>query len=294
MATFQEKTFDLLTQTGLNWSVSKEELVTKSGKATESYGIIRNDTGKWLATVGNQYNPFQNSELAETIIQATDGLGLVTTRGGSLCGDKKVYLQAELPDEYIGNSAVQRWITALNSHDESTATGFGSSSTVVICQNTFYKAFAGLEKFRHTLSARDRIKETIKDLRIAMQLDEKLMINFKTMADVNLKEEIFASVIEKCFKTTLTEKVSELSTRKLNILKKVNEAIDKEIQLEGNTLWGLFNGITRYTNHMATEPDNKDSYLMAGGGYRTNLVAFDTIMKWVEERSEKTSMVAMS
>lgn len=285
MKTTFEKTFDLLEQTGLNWTVKKEELVSLNGnKATESFGIFKTD-GKWLGTVGNQYEPFQNHELAETIIQATDGLGLVTTRGGSLCGDKKTYFQAELPSDFIGKSKVLRWITSLNSHDGTSSIGFGSSNTVVVCQNTFYKAYSGLQKFRHTISAKQRVEIAIAEMKAAMGLDEKLMVNFKKMADLQLKDEIFAKVLAACFDATLDTKQSELSTRKVNQLKSVNESIVKEIQLEGATVWGLFNGITRYTNHIAAKPAIKDEYLMVGGGYRTNLVAFDTIMKWVEENT---------
>ena len=36
----QEKTFNLLESTNLNWSVSKEELFAKDGKTTETFGHI--------------------------------------------------------------------------------------------------------------------------------------------------------------------------------------------------------------------------------------------------------------
>jgi hypothetical protein len=45
-----------------------------------------------------------------------------------------------LPAEIIGRSEVKRWLTCLNSHDGSTSVGFGSSNTVVVCQNTFFRA----------------------------------------------------------------------------------------------------------------------------------------------------------
>lgn len=280
----QEKTFELLETTGLNWTVKKEALVSVDGKPTESYGIFKSD-GKWLGTVGNQYVPYQNFELAETVIEATDGIGLAISRGGQLNDDRKVYFQAELPDEYIGKSGVKRYVTALGSHDGSAAIGFGSSSTVVVCENTYYMAYRNVQKFRHTSSAKQRIDEAMKQLRIAIGLDEKLMKNFKTMADIKLKDEIFAKVIAACFDADLDVKTSEISTRKKNILTSVNESIVKEIQLEGATLWGLFNGITRYTNHVAPKPEKKTEYVMSGTGYTTNLVAYDTIMEWISKNT---------
>jgi hypothetical protein len=58
--TKQEKTFNLLEATGLNWSVNKAELFSAEGLQTESFGIFRNDNSQWLGTVGKKYVPMQN------------------------------------------------------------------------------------------------------------------------------------------------------------------------------------------------------------------------------------------
>ena len=126
-----EKTFEILDATGLNWTVRKSALYGPNGEKTKSFGIFRNDTDNWLGTVRERYTPFQNHEMAETIVQASHGVDVPLTRGGELRGGGLIYLQAQLPDEFIGKSAVKRYITALNSHDGTTAIGFGSSSTVV-------------------------------------------------------------------------------------------------------------------------------------------------------------------
>jgi hypothetical protein len=60
METTQEKTFDLLEATGLNWTVSKELLTSSDGKITESFGMFRSDNKEWLGTVGNRYKAMQN------------------------------------------------------------------------------------------------------------------------------------------------------------------------------------------------------------------------------------------
>ena len=53
MSTF-EKTFNVLQDTGLNWSVEKKPLVSEDGLPTESYGIFRNDNNAWLGTAGER------------------------------------------------------------------------------------------------------------------------------------------------------------------------------------------------------------------------------------------------
>jgi phage/plasmid-like protein (TIGR03299 family) len=287
--TTQEKTFNLLEATGLNWTVNKAELFSAEGLQTESFGIFRNDNSDWLGTVGKKYVPMQNYELAETIIEATEGVGLTTNKGGMLKGGRKIYLQAALPDEFIGRSGVKRNITALNSHDGSSSIGFGSSSTVVVCENTFYRAYKGLDKFRHFSSASDNIRNAVADLRKALELDQSLMDSFKRMADMEMKDEIVEKVIRKLFAVDPSSSQKEHSSRKVNQINAFASALNKEIQLEGKTVWALFNGVTRYTNHIAapTGSEKKSEHLMTGAGYKMSNVAYDTIMGWVLENSHK-------
>ena len=287
MENLNEKTFNLLEKTGLNWTVKKEQLQTADGKQTESFGIFRNDNSGWLGTVGNRYKTFQNFEMAEMVLQAADGVNLQVERGGALFGGCKTYLQAGLPDEFIGKSGVKRFITCLNSHDGSTSIGFGSANTVVVCQNTFFKAFGEINKVRHTDSAKERLDVMMKDLRVAMQLDQALMDNFKRMADLQLKDEAIERVINSIFSVNKTTVSSEISTRKENQVKSFAGALQQSVNEQGSTIWALFNGITRYTNHIAAPSgtDKKTDYLLANGGQALAETGFNEIMKWVEENT---------
>jgi hypothetical protein len=223
-------------------------------------------------------------------VLASNGIGLDVSRGGTLGNGKKVYLQTELTPEYIGKSGVKRFITALNSHNGTTSIGFGSSNTVIVCQNTFYKAYKEINKFRHTATASERIRLAMQDLRRAIELDEKLMKNFKIMADTPLSDEIFANILKRCFDANPDAKRSEETPQKIKQLEMVNKAVSTELDLEGATLWGLFNGVTRYTNHY-TRSKNREEYVMVGGGYQTNLVAYETIMSWIESNTAHSQEV---
>src|SRR5690606_27085729 len=284
MRSIQEKTFELLEATGLNWTGTKEELFTQDGrKATGNFGLFRKDNQQCLTVVGKRYEVYQNYQLAEALIEATESINLPLTRGGALKGGAKVYLQAELPEEYIGKSGMKRYITGVNSHDGTTSIGFGSSGTVIVCENTYFMAFGELSKFRHTISAEERIKVFIEGMRKALGLEQQIIKRFKQMADLPIKEEIFDAVMRKAFAVDLDEKANKVSTRAKNKMIMIAQAVEKEIELEGATLWGLFNGVTRYTNHHATKPEKKTDYIMTGEGYRTNLIAYKTISEWIEE-----------
>lgn len=294
-----ERTMNLLERTGLNWEVKKEKLFHGTGSETPFYGIFKYPTAEYtvptqcFGTVKDRYRVFQNWELADTIVRATDGIGIVTDRGGELNGGSKVYLQAQLPDEYVGKSGVNRWVTVLNSHDGSSSISFGSTNTVVICQNTFHRAYKESEKFRHTESAKARIEFAIEQFQNTINEDKLMFDKFKRMSELRPDENVVQAVINKLFKVDVANTSrDDISTRRANQIHQFAQAYNIERDLEGDTVWGLFNAVTRYTNHMSApaEASKKQAYLMTGGGHDMNNVAYDTIIKWLDERTAKTVM----
>jgi hypothetical protein len=277
MKTTNEKVFDLLEATNLNWEVSKEQLFAGDGTPTQTYGIFKKTHRKHLGSVSNRYEMYQNWQMAEALILASEEVGVEFSRGGELNAGRKVYLQAQLPTEFIGNSNVLRYITALNSHDGSSSIGFGSSNVVVACQNAFHKAMKDLLRFRHTSSAPERIKDLAVQIRTAMLQDAFMMENFKGMAAVTLRDEWVDKVIHQLFKDEppTANAVSQRNAR----VQSFHGALQTEIGLEGNNAWGLFNAVTRYTNHIALPNKNRQEYLMTGSGYKMSNMTYDLLCK---------------
>lgn len=288
-----EKVFEILDSTGTNWSAQKINLVTECGKSTGSYGMFRSDNGLWLGTVKERYEPYQNSKLVETLVDACDSVDLNLKTGGVLKNGSKVFYQIELPSQYVGRSDVKRYITALNSHDGSTCISFGSTNTVVVCQNTFFRAYREMEKVKHTINAHDEIQMMANNLRYTLQLDNTLFDQFKRMADIELKDSMVQNLVSKLWKVDIQKNVDSLSTRSKNQIETFANNLQTEIQLEGKTIWGLFNAVTRYTNHEAAPKDElkKNDYLMNGTGAALSNLAFDTLLKYVESNSHEYVMI---
>jgi len=270
-----QKIFDALYNTNTAWSVQKEPLFTQDGKKTQSYGLFRSDNNAWLSTVGERYVPMQNEELAEIMVRIQNKFG------GDIKGDamgripgQKIYYQLSLEDYNINGDKLKRHITCLNSHNGSHAIGFGSTNTVISCSNTFHMAMKDLTKFRHTMSASQRLQFAVDEFEKALILDDNLMLTYKAMNRVPVDQTIIENVMQKIFKVDMNSKVSDNSTRKKNQIEGFGKALQHELAAKGNTLWGLFNGVTYYTNHI---DDKGIDNLMTGSGYKKNLIAFKTI-----------------
>ena len=288
-----ENVMSLLDATGLNWEVKKEQVIHPSGLTTGHYGLFKYEIDEaepkqCFAMVKDRYQVFSNFALADTLLRATEQLDISINRGGQLESGAKVFLQAKLDDVYIGKSDIKRWITVLNSHDGSSAIGFGSSNTVVVCENTFYMAHKELSKFRHTVSAQQRIDTAIENLQKSMIQDAKLYDNFERMSKLRPNENVVQAVIDKMFtidsRNTTT---ADISTRKANQLRQFAQAYTIERDLEGDTLWGLFNAVTRYTNHMVphSSAEDKTGYIMTGGGFDINTNAYNVIMDYINSNT---------
>jgi hypothetical protein len=202
----------------------------------------------------------------------------------------KVYMQASLPDVVIGQSPLKRFITCLNSHDGSKAIGFGSTNINTMCINTFHMAYkdGAMTKYRHTESAAESIRQAVRAIQQTINGDQLLMDNFSRMADVKLTEDVARTMLNGIFKKGFgLDPKDEVSTKRKNQLVSLNNSIERELHDQGVTLWGFFNGITRYTNHVAAPASSKEQYVMDGAGYDLNLIAFDEVMAWIEKNTAK-------
>ena len=286
-----DKTLDLLIDSGTNWKVNDYPLsaTDKDGiiLPTTSRGLFRSDNNANLGVVGSRYEVMQNDILAETMVDLQSQFG-GKLGGGALQEGKKVFYQLSLSDAKIGdyaNNTLKRHITTLNSHDGSSSIGFGSSNTAIICSNTFYMAMRDLQKFRHTASANDRLQQAIVGFEKALQGEEAMIDNYTRMASAELKgsDELIKMVFNQVLGVKKGATIDDVSTQKKNKAELFSKAFRMEMEEKGATLWGLFNAVTRYTNHMDRTGGKDLNYLMSGGGYKKNLDAYNTITKWLNE-----------
>ena len=297
----EEIVFEVLTATGLNWSVRKESLMTQSGIIIpDNYGAIRSDNNGYIGIVGERYEHLQNSELVSIAYDSgkevfstdlqlshpwnnSETLGSFGNMGGgSLKGGSRVFVQLELPNLYIGKSGIKRYITLTNSHDGSMSLGFGTSNQVICCQNTFNIANKDVSKIRHTASMQQRIDEAVQSLRKVLQFEDKQMEVFETASNRRFEKSHISDIVKAVFSKGVDSKKNDVSTRTQNQMGAFANDINKSIDEQGETLWALFNAVTRYTNH-TTKNKDKDYALMFGNEADINQRAYDTMVKWLNE-----------
>lgn len=304
----EEIIFEVLEATGLNWSVKKKPLETSGIIIPDKVGAIRSDNNTYLGIVGDGYTHLQNAEMVSLIYDSgkevfnsnlelkhpwnnSETLGSFGNMGGgSLKGGSRVFVQLELPSLYIGKSNVNRFITGTNGHDGTLALGFGTSNQVICCKNTFAIANKDLAKIKHTASMQQKIDEAIKSLRRVLEFEDRQMEVFEIASNRAFDKKHIQDIVLSVFGKSVDSKTDEIHTRTKNQMADFAADIDTSIQEQGETLWALFNGVTRYTNHTSKAKD-KDFGLMFGNEAQINQKAYETMVSWLKVPS--LEMVAL-
>lgn len=280
---------EILDRFGLNWTVEKTPLVLPDGHQTPFFGIVRTDTKQTFTTCKDSYVPFQNSELAEMLIRLSEKTGYKIHSGGLFNGGGKVYIQLESPNKIQGigenRTTVNGYLTGLNSHDGTTALKWGETNITICCRNTFMSALKAVKNSaRHTESIHGRVEAAIREIQGLVAAETSLFDTFIKLSEIPVKKENFAKVVNQVTGVDITltgnEREGKYSTYQLNRTNELLQSISREIKQKGETLWGLFSGVTNYTTHVMPVPSRENARtesIYSGSAYSVNNEAFNLV-----------------
>lgn len=288
-----ERVATMLDNYGLRWSVSKQSLLLPDGTDSGYKAIVRDDNSQVFTTCKDSYVPYQNSELAELLIRISDKTGYDVHSGGEFNGGGKVYLQLNTGNEikHLGknNTTVKGYVTGINGHDGSTSLKWGAVNFTICCRNTFAAASGKLQNSaRHTSSIHDKVERSIREIEGVVMQEKLLFDQFIQLSNVKVTRENIAKVVKSVTGVDLlkpmVEAKNETSSRAINRATELANSISSEMYTKGETLWGLFSGVTHYTSHVMTAPKRENGRLESkyiGTGAEIDNNAFAEIMAMV-------------
>lgn len=244
---------DLLTSTKLNWKVRQENILTESGIFLPNIAVIREDTNKVLGVHSDGYNVYQNEQLLELLDRVSGLTGLAIHKGGFFRDGQKVYIQLKSNDLKLGSDRIEGFITGINSFDGTTSLSFGPSNITISCQNTFFAAYRQMDtKVRHTANMEYKIDEICRRIEGTLVEEKLLFKNIERLSEVSFDQVLRERVTRALFdikKDVRLNDEKEVSANTRNKISVFNMDMDRELADKGNTMWGGFSGITRYTSH---------------------------------------------
>ncbi len=281
----QNRVQEILVANGLDFAIEKAPMFALDSNgnqvASEYFGLINTKTNEVINTVKEGYSVSQNEEVVDLVLRGIEPFGndINVTKGGALNGGRKVFLQLAINgDGKVGNDTIKKYITIIDSNDGSTGLSVGIGDLTMSCQNQFFKFYkSGQSKFRHTASLERRIKEIPYLIETALSESLKQIEIYNRFASTQVSRDLAHKMVkhllgfDKVY--TSVNDLSDKSTRSINKMEAIYNAIEREMNSKGDTLWGLHSGITYYTTHELSAPkrDNgKVETLLQGTGYNMN------------------------
>jgi len=264
---------------GLAYTVVKKPLMLKKNSKQYAYTTVRTDTDEVLGFVNEGYKPIQNINAFTFLdVLVADGEAIYET-AGVLGKGECVWILARLPGYIMvhGNDIVNKYLLLTNSHDGSSHVRVKVTPIRVVCNNTLTSALqaTGEIQINHTLNTVWNFEQTVAMLGLANSLYERLEVIFNGMATKKITKEQLREYVhalvpdnEEAKNTARTEKIR-------NSVLQLHDS-GRGAHLSRGTLWGAFNSVTEYTDHMMFSSDSNTrlNSIWFGSGEQLKLKAF--------------------
>jgi hypothetical protein len=245
----------------------------------QSFGIYKSTGGQPLGVVGSQYRPIQPLEIfkqfKDSLIE--NGISLENMHYNEYKGGSKINFRLPVgkvqfdnlkgePDESI------LYLNMQTGFDGLTKTTLYLSLFRLVCTNGMKAITTEFNiAFKNTINNVHKVNYFTSEIKKATNQTQKLNEMVNRLNAVQINQRILDQFL---LDTTGYDRktINDQSTRAQNIFDDINRAVGIELQRTGNSLWGLVNGITYYTNHLQVK-DNKDEHVMIGGGLKLNTKA---------------------
>lgn len=274
---------------GIDFTVELQDLATSQGiVAREHKAVVRTDTNAVLGVVSNQYAVLQNREAVSFFDPlVTDNKAIFET-AGALQGGKVIWLLAKLDSEplrIVGDDVVDQYFLLTNNHMGTGAAKGRFTPIRVVCANTLGWAMGRAVRdeitVKHTGDIAKRVAFAGELLARAGKFYNEIGDGYREMAKTKLNAKQTLSYIKEALRPykTKTNEVTgegleleeEVSSSRLlkevdSVLNLVETGRGTDIKGVRGTLWGTYNAITEYVDHVKSSNSRTSATQYIGFG----------------------------
>lgn len=260
---------DMLPAADLDWNPVFATLYANGREVPEEVAraVVRSDTQATVGVVGSRYTIVPHRDLAalgDAVLSASGG-SLRVANAGHRQNGARVFMQLESAD-IMPHAGARSLLTLATSHDGTSTARAGFSSVVIVCRNTYAKAFKdcgdGLV-IRHTASALDRLK-------LARALCEEAakagaLFDARALAMMN------RPFSDDHMRALASHLIPGDSTRAENQRRDLIRAWYRAPGAQPGTVWGAAQAVTYYTSHTVGSPESRADAALFGTGKAADL-----------------------
>lgn len=242
----------------LEWEIETKPIHIPGQTNVAQKALVRSDNGELLGIRSKHYYPVFNRDLEAIKERILKTEGFTFKGHQEFQGGKRIlsFYENKCDNLTICGEDVKDYLIIGNSSDASSKLFVGTSNYMFRCENQFSEKIRAYER-RHDrpFNINDiRIEEIIETYEIGRK---DLYGKMEQLQSVEANMEIIHALAVKLLKTEKrtdrigTSEMIKNTPQHVQFLK----CIETEIRDLGPTLWGVFNGVTRYTsNHLKGNP----------------------------------------
>ena len=270
----------MLRAANLDWSVHKVPATgarpIKWQAGTQLYDryflqrdpVEKEEIGPVLGVVGAQYEILQNSEAFRFFDPFLEAEHAHYETAGALGNGERVWVQARLkhPIEVTTGDAVDRFILLSNSHDGKGSVSVRFTPVRVVCQNTLNLALedgSQIVKIRHSKNMRDRLADQQVGylLEIVEKTFKRAAEKFRTLAQTPATRDMREKFLEAMFPISPSQEKKRETPKWWQAIDDVLDDPDATTPESRDTMWGLYNAVTRAEDYRETTEATPDARL---------------------------------
>lgn len=271
------------------FNVVKVPLITGRDQyeTPDAFGIYKENGGAALGVVGKNFEPAQPKLLFDQFVSgirnnenlSIDGLKFVEMREGSKIRFVAPVGKVGFKNKFGSWDESEIYLNFQMGFDGKTKNSMYLSTLRLICTNGMKKSFTELEcqTFKNTKGNSGKAFSLIADIQRQLKQVETIDEMYLAMNKVEIKQADINAYIQKVTGFKLDE--VKVNSKADKIVNAMLESIELEISRTGATAFGLFNGITHYTNHVAS---SNPEYIFLDSGLKTNDKALKFALELIE------------
>ena len=269
---------EIIEKAGLNWSIDEQpqkythndiKYIDKSKKL-----LINSSNGDLLHVSSNRFKPVQPSTILNSFFDIVDSLDFQMEVIGQIDNGKKIFARAKAPNNLeINGEKIEGYLTIATGNDGSMSTIANIGGNCLACMNETPMLFAGKQAHRTRHSTSFNPEKMILDLNL--KNFDSAWSDFETtvqkLVDVRVDSVKAMELIHRVIGTG--KPINEESTKTINNVQQVYtnmiNAAGAGIAARQGSLWGVFNGLSYYTDHqLARNENNRAKGLLMGDGLK--------------------------
>ena len=280
----------MLEKAGLDWTVEKTDLYYGDGNVVPGKkGLIRSD-GKYLDTIGDDWNPLQNQEAAEFFNDFVAEGDMEMNTAGSLEDGRRMWMLAKIKDGFtlFGKDEIEQYLLFSNPHKYGLTITVQSTPIRVVCNNTITMALGRASEHMVKVNHRqvfdpDLVKETLGVAKEKLELYKEAA---EFLGSKRFTNESVVDYFKSVFPTTSVVKETDEGEVKLSRGAKASlDVLDTQPGAEfgRGTYWQAFNAVTYMTDHqLGQSNDTRLTSAWFGANRKKKINALDKAIEFAE------------